>query len=79
MIFLNGVRSQVIGTPFNNTPSNISKEEVEALKTLIKLQKEQIIVIKPCDKGGGIIITDFTKYKDSCLKHLESKTETKLP
>ena len=39
--------------------SNISKEEKEALKELIKLQKERQIVIKPCDKGAGIIILDF--------------------
>ena len=48
-----------------------------AIKTLITLQKEQIIVIKPCNKGGRI--ADFVKYKDSFLKHLESKTDTNLP
>ena len=54
-----GVKSQVIGTTFNNTPSNFNKNELAAIKTLIKIQKEQVIVIKPYDKGGGIIITDF--------------------
>ena len=43
------------------------------------MQKEKVIVNKPSDKGGGIIITDFSKYKESCLNHLNSKTETNLP
>ena len=41
--------------------------------------KEQVIVIKPCDKGGGVIISDFEKYRESCLTHLKSKTATSLP
>ena len=32
----------------------------------------------PCDKGGGIIICDFDRYKESCLNHLASKTVTGL-
>ena len=78
MFFLNGVRSEISGTPMNQSPSNLSKEEAVALKSLISLQKEKIIVIKPCDKGGGILIADFDKYEESCLKHLQSKTETGL-
>ena len=79
MVFLNGVKSQIIGTPFNKVKSNITKGEIEAIKTLITLQKEQVIVIKPCNKGGGIIICDFVKYKESCQTHLKSKTETGEP
>ena len=79
MIFLNGIRSEISGTPMNKTPSNLSKGELTALKSLITLQKGRVIVIKPCDKGGGILITDFEKYEESCLSHLTSKTETGLP
>jgi hypothetical protein len=33
-------------------------------------------VIKPCDKGAGIIIVDHDKYVSSCQKELESVTKT---
>ena len=64
------------GSQFNKVKTNISKEELEAVKTLITLQKERVIIIKPCDKGGGIKICDFDKYSELCINHLESKTVT---
>ena len=47
MIFLNGVKSEISSTPTNKISSNITSGEIEALKTLVKLQKEKVIVIKP--------------------------------
>ena len=44
-----------------------------ALKELIRLQRERIITIKACDKGGGIIILDFNEYLRACYMHLSSK------
>ena len=41
----------------------------------MKLQRNCIIVIKPCDKGAGIIVCDYAKYVLSCQKELESKTK----
>ena len=43
-----------------------------ALKDLIRLQKEKTIVIKPCVKGAGIIILNFTEYMRACYSHLAS-------
>jgi hypothetical protein len=60
----------------NKVSSNISEEEKEALKTLIKLQRERQIVVKPCDKGAGIIILDFQEYLRACIEHLEAETNT---
>ena len=60
----------------NKVPSNISDDEKDALKNLIQLQKERKIVVKPCDKGAGIIILDFTEYLRACMEHLEAKTTT---
>ena len=40
----------------NKIKSNLTDEEKEALKELNKLKRERKIVIKPCDKGAGIII-----------------------
>ena len=60
----------------NKVTSNISNEEKEALKELIKLQRERKIVIKPCDKGAGIIILNFKEYIKACMDHLEAKTST---
>jgi hypothetical protein len=62
-----------LGTTFNKSKSNISPEESEALQALIELQKQCKIIIKPCDKGAGIIICDFDKYLESCYEHLSSK------
>lgn len=71
--FITGVKSELLGTTFNKSKSNISAEESEALQTLIDLQKKRKIIIKPCDKGAGIIICDFDKYLDSCYQHLSSQ------
>jgi hypothetical protein len=70
--FLNSVKSDITGSNYNKTRSNISKDETESLKTLFKLQRKCVIVIKPCDKGAGIIIVDHAKYETSCQKELES-------
>ena len=52
---------------------NISKPENEALSELIKLQREHKIVIKPSDKGSGIVVLNFSDYIQSCEDHLISK------
>ena len=56
----------------NKVPINLPPEELKALKELIELLKEKQIIIKPCDKGAGIIILDFDKYMEACKKHLTS-------
>ena len=56
----------------NPKRSNISQGELNALKELINLQKNRVIIIKPADKGAGICILDFWDYSDSCRNHLSS-------
>jgi hypothetical protein len=53
---------------------NIPKDETEALNLLIKLQKECQIVIKPCDKGAGIIICNYNDNVTSCEKDSASNS-----
>ena len=77
--FLIGVKSELTGTKLNKTRSNISQKEMEALKTLINLQKTQKIVIKPCDKGAGIIICDYGEYVSSCEKDLKEMSPNNEP
>jgi hypothetical protein len=77
--FLVGVKSELTGTHFNKFKPNISKSENEALKSIIKLQKDQKIVIKPCDKGDGIIICNYNDYVSSCETDLNSKSATNQP
>ena len=60
----------------NKSKYNLLDEETEALKELVKLQKEGVIVIRHCDKGAGIIILDFNEYINACERHLESQTDT---
>ena len=61
----------------NNTKCNLPVDEMTALKELIKLQRDRIIMIKPCDKGAGILILDFDTYMQACYEHLlETHTNT---
>ena len=71
------VKSEIID-PKNRhkVTNNLTIEEKEALNTLVRLQKERRIVIKPCDKGAGIIILDFKDYLKAAQEHLEAKTST---
>ena len=77
--FLIGAKSELLGTKPNKTKSNITKGETEALKVLILMQREKQIVIKPCDKGAGIIICNYNDYTTSCEKHLAATTENGEP
>ena len=70
--FLTAIKSDILGSKFNKPHSNITKDETEALKSLILLQKNCQIVIKPCDKGAGIIICDYVEYATSCSNQLNS-------
>ena len=53
--------------------NNITPGEKQALSALISLQKQKKIVIKPCDKGAGIIVLNHKDYIESCVNHLNSK------
>ena len=57
----------------NTATRNLPNEEIEALLELIKQQKKGKIVIKPCDKGAGIIILTHTDYLKACMEHLDSQ------
>ena len=57
----------------NKSRPNLPPGEMKALAKLIEMQKQQVITIKPCDKGAGIIILDFQEYKRACEAHLSSK------
>ena len=57
----------------NKEECNLPVEEIQALKDLIKLQSNRIIIIKPCDKGAGIMILNLNSYMKSCYEHLLSK------
>ena len=46
----------------NEESCNLPEEEIIILKQLVKLQKERIITIRPCDEGAGIVVLDFDIY-----------------
>ena len=52
----------------NEVKSNLPEEEIQAIRDLINLQKNKTIVIKPCDKGAGIIILDYPVYMRACYQ-----------
>ena len=51
---------------------NLPPEEIQALKELIRLQRERIIIIKAADKVAGIVLLEFQDYLKSCYDHLLS-------
>ena len=69
--FWNSIKSEIMD-PKNRTNEkcNLPHDEILALKELVRLQRERVIVIKPCDKGAGVIILDFLVYMRSCYDHL---------
>ena len=72
--FLHAVKSEIVDPRNRNKEKcNLPVEEIQALKQLIKLQRERVIIIKPCDKGAGIIILDFKEYMQSCYEQLNSR------
>ena len=74
--FLGSIKSEIMDhRNRNNIPSNLPQIEIQAMKELIKLQKEKAIVIKPCDKGAGIIILDYDVYMRACYKHLNEEKD----
>jgi hypothetical protein len=74
-VYLSSVKSE-LSDPRNRNKEvcNLPVNEINALKQLIQLQKDRLIVIKPCDKGAGIMILDFNEYMRACYNHLLSKT-----
>ena len=56
----------------NDVKCNLPHEEIQAMKELIKLQKDKVIVIKPCDKGAGMIFLYYLLYIRACYEHLTS-------
>ena len=74
--FLNSVKSEILDPKNrNSTECNISPEEQQAIKELVRLQKERLITIKECDKGAGVMILNFTDYISACYEHLTSQQQ----
>ena len=72
--YLGSIKSEIMDHKNrNNIPCNLPHDEILALKELIHLQKTKVIVIKPCDKGAGMIILDYPMYMRACYEHLMSE------
>ena len=76
--FLGALKSQILDHKNRNKVNcNLPKEELQALGELIKLQRDRLITIKPCDKGAGLIILNFCDYMTVCYTHLEATQNSK--
>ena len=72
--YLNSIKSEIMDHRNRNyVECNLPQDEIQALKELIQLQKEKVTVIKPCDKGAGMIILDYPVYMRACYEHLMSE------
>ena len=69
--YLGAVKSEIVDPKNRNkVECNLPPEELNALKELVKLQKERKIVIKQCDKGAGIMVVNFEDYIKTANEHL---------
>ena len=76
--FLGAIKSEILDPRNrNNVKCNLPVKEIAALKELIRLQRERQIMIKPCDKGAGILILYFVVYMKACYEHLLAKHTNK--
>ena len=79
-VFLTSLKSEITDPKNRNREEcNLPVDELNALKELITLQKDRVIVIKACDKGAGIMILNFNDYMKACYEHLWSKTKDNKP
>ena len=71
-VFLSSVKSE-LSDPRNRNKEgcNLPVNEINALKELIKLQKERVIIIKACDKGARIMILSKTESNRSYYSKVE--------
>lgn len=53
--------------PINNKNKNMTKKELDALRSL---ESRQDIVIRPADKGGAVVVMSFDNYNCGILKLL---------
>ena len=63
----------------NSVLCNLLPDELQALKQLQELQRDRKIVVKPCDKGAGVILMNFEDYLKSCYEHLTSLQSENSP
>ena len=72
-IFLNSVKSEIMDPRNRNgAECNLPMDELNALNELVQLEKDKKIIIKPCDKGAGLMIMNFKDYIEACDEHLNS-------
>uniref|UniRef100_A0A8C5MZ48 Reverse transcriptase domain-containing protein n=1 Tax=Leptobrachium leishanense TaxID=445787 RepID=A0A8C5MZ48_9ANUR len=69
---INNKKNSVYG---NRNYNNMSKKEREALKIL---KEDKNTIIKPADKGGGIVLMTKTKYIEECVRQLSDNNTYKI-
>ena len=69
--YIRQVKEDVIRGLKRNFSSNITRAEEKAMKELLT---DQSIVIRPADKGSGIVIMDTDKYVDQVEKEMINST-----
>lgn len=65
------IKHDVSSNASSNTQTNLSPKDFAALESL---KEDKNIIIKPADKGGGVVIMDYSDYRDGMLSMLADST-----
>ena len=75
--FIGSIRSEIMDPRNRNKEEcNLPPEELAALKELVSLQRQRIIIIKAADKGAGIVVMNFKDYMKVAYEHLLASQPT---
>ena len=73
-MYLEAIKSELMDPKNRNKyKCNIPDDKLKALKDLVTMQRTGQIVMKPCDKGAGIMILNHKYYVTACMDHLNSE------
>ncbi len=69
--YIEAVKNDILNGIKENGQSNITRQEKQALHTLLN---DSSIIIRPADKGSGIVITDANEYVEKLRNELNDST-----
>ena len=70
-MYMAEIKREIISQANKKSSKNLSKDEEQALLNLVE---DESIIIRPADKGSGIVIIDADDYKERLLQEVHSSS-----